>query len=107
MRKNKKTVHYFKVVLLIIIALFLARVAEQSYTLYQVRRETLRTEAKVKALAKEKADLEQEKENLGDIKYIEKIAREDQNMVKKNEIPLFIIDDKDKDKAQGENKSKK
>ena len=108
MRKNKKTVHYFKVILIIIIALFLVRVAQQGYTLYRVHRETVKTEAKVKALEQEKAALEQEKENLGDIKYIEKIAREDQNMVKKNEIPLFIIDDKnkDKDKTSGENKAK-
>ena len=107
MSKNKKTVHYFKVVLLAIIALFLVRVAQQGYTLYQVHRETRKTEAKVNALKKENAALGKEKENLGDIKYIEKMAREDQNMVKKNEIPLFIIDDKDKDKSQGENKSKK
>lgn len=107
MRKDPKTVHYFKIVLLVIIALFLMRVAQQGYTLYQVRKETVKTEAKVKALEKEKAALEKEKENLGDIKYIEKIAREDQNMVKKNEIPLFIIDDKSKEKNQGTNKEEK
>lgn len=107
MGKTKKTVHYFKVIFTIIIALFLVRVAQQGYTLYKVRQETIKTEAKVKELEKEKAALEKEKENLGDINYIEKIAREDQNMVKKNEIPLFIIDDKDKDKQQEEKKAAK
>jgi cell division protein DivIC len=39
---------------------------------------------------------------LDDPKYIEKLAREDHNMVGKNEIPLFIVkDEKAKtDKAQ-------
>lgn len=106
MRKSKKTVHYFKVILLVIIALFLVRVAQQGYTLYRVHRETIKTEAKVKALEEEKAALEKEKASLGDINYIEKIAREDQNMVKKNEIPLFIIDDKDKDKSQSKQQEK-
>ena len=35
--------------------------------------------------------LEQEKENLGDIQYIEKVAREEHNMVGKDEIPLFMV----------------
>ena len=29
------------------------------------------------------------------MKYIEKLAREDHNMVGKDEVPLFIVDDKE------------
>ena len=32
---------------------------------------------------------------LDDLKYIEKLAREDHNMVGKDEVPLFIVDDKE------------
>ena len=33
---------------------------------------------------------------LDDLKYIEKLAREDHNMVGKNEVPLFIVDEQEK-----------
>ena len=35
------------------------------------------------------------KKRLDDLKYIEKLAREDHNMVGKDEVPLFIVDDKE------------
>jgi len=95
-KKTKKTVKTFKVILGIILLLFFVRVGQQLYTLYTVRQETIKTEAKVEELKKQKEALEKEKENLGDIKYVEKIAREEHNMVGKNEIPIFIVDDKDK-----------
>ena len=46
-------------------------------------------------LKKDKAELEAEKKRLDDLKYIEKLAREDHNMVGKDEVPLFIVDDKE------------
>ena len=42
-------------------------------------------------LKKENAALAEEKQNLGDLKYIEKVARDEHNMVGKNEIPLFMV----------------
>ena len=33
---------------------------------------------------------------MDDLKYIEKLAREDHNMVGKNEVPLFIVDEQEK-----------
>jgi len=95
-KKTKKTVKTFKVILGVILLLFFVRVGQQLYTLYTVRQETIKTEAKVEELKKQKEALEKEKENLGDIKYVEKLAREEHNMVGKNEIPIFIVDDKDK-----------
>ena len=61
------------------------------YWLYQLRQERIRTENKVQQLKAENDALAQEKENLGDIKYIEKVARDEHNMVGKNEIPLFMV----------------
>ena len=37
---------------------------------------------------------------LDDLKYIEKLAREDHNMVGKNEVPLFIVDEQEKQQKQ-------
>jgi len=64
---------------------------QRGYWLYQLRQERVRTENKVQQLKAENDALAQEKENLGDIKYIEKVARDEHNMVGKNEIPLFMV----------------
>ena len=45
----------------------------------------------------QKAELEAERKRLDDPRYIEKLAREDYNMVGKDEVPLFIVDEQ-KDK---------
>ena len=52
------------------------------------------------------ADLEAERKRLYDPKYIEKLAREDHNYVKKDEVPIFIVKDKETQQAEtsGENK---
>ena len=101
MRKGEKAFKYFKILLFLIVALFLVRVAQQGYIIYQVHLETLKTQEKVKQLEKEQKDLEQEKQNLDNLNYIEKLAREEHNMVRKGEIPLFIIEDKDKNNTDG------
>ena len=48
-------------------------------------------------LKQQKAELEAERKRLDDPRYIEKLAREDYNMVGKDEVPLFIVDEQ-KDK---------
>ena len=48
------------------------------------------------------ADLEAERKRLYDPKYIEKLAREDHNYVKKDEVPIFIVKDKEKQNADVE-----
>jgi cell division protein FtsB len=45
-------------------------------------------------LTEKHANLEAERKKLDDPKYLEKLAREDYNMVGKNEVPLFIVDEK-------------
>jgi len=101
MRKGEKAFKYFKVLLFLIVALFLVRVAQQGYTIYKVNLETEKTQEKVRKLEQEQKALQQEKQNLDNLKYIEKLAREEHNMVRKGEIPLFIIEDKDKKAADG------
>ena len=104
MRKRSKKPGIFIVIIGIIIALFFIRLVKQGYSVFQTYRETSKTEERVQALEKEQKDLTEEKENLGDIKYIEKIAREEHNMVRQGEIPLFIIDEKDKEAKDKETK---
>lgn len=61
------------------------------YRIFRIHQESVRTEKKVQQLKAENDALAQEKENLGDIRYIEKVARDEHNMVGKNEIPLFMV----------------
>ena len=70
-------------------------IARQEYKIYQVNKELEATNQRVEELKKDKAELEAEKKRLDDLKYIEKLAREDHNMVGKDEVPLFIVDDKE------------
>lgn len=104
--KKKKNVQYFKIILGLILTLFFLRVGQQLYTIYNVRKETAKTEAKVEELKVQKANLEKEKKNLGDIKYIEKLAREEHNMVGKDEIPIFIVEDKKTENKEQESQVK-
>lgn len=103
MKKGGKAFKYFRTVLFVIIALFIVEAGRQGYIIYKVQQETIRTQEKIEKLKQEQAKLEQEEQSLEDLKYIEKLAREEHNMVGKGEIPLFIIEDKEK----GETDSKK
>ena len=59
-----------------------------------MKQEKAATEARIDALTEKHANLEAERKKLDDPKYLEKLAREDYNMVGKNEVPLFIVDEK-------------
>ena len=81
----------------VIFAVILGR---QEYKIYQINKEAEATRLRVEQLQRVQADLEAERKRLYDPKYIEKLAREDHNYVKKDEVPIFIV--KDKDKTQEE-----
>ena len=94
MTARNTTSKYFLLALVLLLSYFSVSIARQGYLLFRVHRETVKTQARVEKLKQENAALEQEKENLGDIHYIEKVARDEHNMVGKDEIPLFMLDDK-------------
>lgn len=104
MQKGKRSYKKFKIILLAVVVLFLVRVAQQTYTLYRVRQETIKSQETVKKLEEQKKALEKEKQNLGDLNYVEKLAREEHNMVRKGEIPLFILEDKKTEDAKQDTK---
>ena len=90
-RKKNTGVKFF---MLLLIAVCLVVLGRQEYRIYQVHKEQTATQARIDKLKQEKAALEKERRLLDDPAYIEKLAREDYNMVGKNEVPLFIVDDK-------------
>lgn len=64
----------------------------REYKIYKIKQEQAATQARIEALKKEEAALKAERKKLDDPKHIEKLAREEFNMVGKNEVPLFIVD---------------
>ena len=95
MQKRKKRGHnWFAYILGIVVLICLGIIAQQEYKIYQLKQEKAATEARIDALSEKHANLEAERNKLDDPKYLEKLAREDYNMVGKNEVPLFIVDEK-------------
>ena len=95
MQKRKKRGHnWFAYILGIVVLICLGIIAQQEYKIYQLKQEKASTEARIDALTEKHANLEAERKKLDDPKYLEKLAREDYNMVGKNEVPLFIVDEK-------------
>lgn len=103
-RNKRRGARDFLWVLITLLVVFLGVLGRQEYKIYQIKKETVITEQRVEALQKSKADLEAEKKRLDDPKYIEKLAREDHNMVGKKEVPLFIVEKKDKNVQAKESK---
>ena len=95
MQKRKKRGHkVFTYIFGIVVLICLGIVVQQEYKIYQLKQEKAATEARIEALNEKQAKLEAERKKLDDPKYLEKLAREDYNMVGKNEVPLFIVDEK-------------
>lgn len=100
--KKSRVSKDFRIVLTILVVIFLGILGRQEYKIYQIQKEAEATQKRVDELQKVQADLEAERKRLYDPKYIEKLAREDHNYVKKDEVPIFIVKDKEKQNADVE-----
>lgn len=96
-RRRRRKKNYFKYFLLILFALCLVKLGGQEYDIYKIHQKQVAVTQRIEVLQKQKTELEAERKRLDDPRYIEKLAREDYNMVGKNEVPLFIVDEQ-KDK---------
>ena len=105
-KTGRGTGFFGNIVFCVLMALFMWRAGYQVYTLVRVHQETVRTQQKIQQLKAENARLEQEKANLNDPQYIEKVARDEHHMVGKKVIPLFLVDDSQKD-GNGQKAAKK
>ena len=92
-RRRRRKSYGFKVFMFFVIAVCLVVLGRQEYRIYQIKQEQAATQQRIDELKKKKAGLEAERKRLDDPRYIEKLAREDYNMVGKNEVPLFIVDE--------------
>lgn len=95
MRKRKKRSYsWFTIIMLVLLATCAVVIGQKEYKIYQLKQEKEITQQRIEELNAKKAKLEAERKKLDDPKYLEKLAREDYNMVGKNEVPLFIVDEK-------------
>ncbi len=76
---------------------------KQEYEIYQYRENESAMKERIVKLQEEKQLLLKERTQLKDSAYLEKLAREEYNMVGKNEIPIVIVEkkpDKEENKAK-------
>ena len=91
-RRRRKSLG-FKLFMRVVLGVCRFVLGRQEYRISQIKQEQAATQQRIDALKKKKAELEDERKRLDDPRYIEKLAREDYNMVGKNEVPLFIVDE--------------
>ncbi len=105
--KRSRVARDFRRVLIVLVIIFVAILGRQEYKIHQIQKETDATRKRVEELQKVQADLEAERKRLSDPKYIEKLAREDHNYVKKDEVPIFIVKDKEGQNEKADTDAKK
>jgi len=90
----------FALVMGLLAVLCLGVICRQEYKIYRVEEEAALARERVAQLQIQRKDLQEEHVRLYDVNYIEKLARENHNMVGKDEIPLFIVEDRSPASAQ-------
>lgn len=99
-RRRRREINFLRSVIICFAIFCFAAVGRQIYHWYELQTEASATQARIDVLKKEKAKLEMEQEKLHTPGYVEKIAREEYNMVGKNEMPVFIVgEEKESEKA--------
>ena len=93
-KRKKRSNKWFSILLGVVVISCLVIIAKQEYKIYQRKQEKAAAQQRIEELNAQKEKLEMERKKLDDPKYLEKLAREDYNMVGKNEVPLFIVDEK-------------
>lgn len=70
--------------------------AYRGYEIYQLRQEAQHIEQQILSLKKEQRRLQGERKRLDDPRYLEKLAREEYNMVGKDELPLVLLNEENR-----------
>ena len=102
-RKTPKGPKGLTLVLVVVALLSIISILGQQYDIQKVKDDKLATSQRIAQLEEEAARLQKERDLLKEPAYLEKIAREEYNMVGKNEIPIFIVE---KNTLGEENKSR-
>lgn len=94
--KKRKSNKLFLGVLLALTAALTANLIKQECEIRNLEEEKLAVQQRIVLLKEQQSSLESERRLLDNPRYIEKLAREEYNMVGKDEIPLFVVEEKTK-----------
>ena len=97
-KRRVKTSKLFLIAWLLVILFGVTNIIIKEYKIYKIKQEQATTQMRIDALKKEEATLKAERKKLDDPKHIEKLAREEFNMVGKDEVPIIIVDKNKKPK---------
>lgn len=86
-RTGKRRFRWFYLLMTGIVVYFAFLLISQQVYLSQVRQDQASAEARLAVARQENEALRQEKERLGDLNYIEKLAREELGMTRRGELP--------------------
>jgi cell division protein FtsL len=87
---KRKKISLFRCVFAIMLCFFTAQIIKQEINIHRLNNEIEATRGKIAALTRQHEKLEEEQRSVNDPQYIEKVAREQYNMVKKEEMPVFV-----------------
>ena len=95
-KKNKqKKLNIFRLIFVCLLLFFVVEIVKQEIKIYELKTEIETTKNKISELSKKEKSLIEEEKMINDAKYIEKIAREEYNMVKTLEIPITLKEEKE------------
>lgn len=89
MNKRKK-ISFFHCIFTVLLIFFLFKFVKQEIQIYEINNEIGSTNAKITDLSLRYNKLQEEYANSDKIEYIEKVAREEYNMVKEREVPILV-----------------
>jgi len=93
-RIEKRNRRYKCIVIGICTFIAVGAVGRQAWRYREYKQEVNATRLRIEQLQQQHQQLLKEHEKLHTSEYVEKIAREEYNMVGKNEVPIFIVEDK-------------
>ncbi|WP_297569297.1 cell division protein FtsL [uncultured Anaerovibrio sp.] len=93
-KKQRRQINWFVIIMIIMFLLAAFKLGEQAITYRDLSQERIKAEERLKSAQEENDRLNQEKEQLNDPEYIEKLAREELGMTKNGEIPYVYSKNK-------------
>lgn len=93
-KNQRRQINWFVIIMIIMFLLAAFKLGEQAITYRDLSQERIKAEERLKSAQEENDRLNQEKEQLNDPEYIEKLAREELGMTKNGEIPYVYSKNK-------------
>ena len=86
-KPQRRQIDWFAIILIILFLLAAFKLGEQAITYRDLSQDRIKAEERLKAAQEENEKLMNEKAQLDDPEYVEKLAREQLGMTKQGEIP--------------------